>query len=148
MARALYYWCMLRSGYEVAEFLSISGPIDRAPKFYYLAYAYTESDEGALTYFVLHQLDVMRQALDELLAHLRERPERLRALAALVASFDQLNHRQRSLVEHALRHPDEGQSIDAHATSHRVHYMTVRTDFPGLEKLGLLESRRIRKVKR
>jgi hypothetical protein len=32
IARALFYWCMLRHGYEMAEFLSISGPIDRKPK--------------------------------------------------------------------------------------------------------------------
>jgi Fic family protein len=148
MARALYYWCMLRAGYEVAEFLSISGPIDRAPRAYYLAFAYTETDEGDLTYFVLHQLGVMRTALDELLVHLKARSERLRMLAELIASFDSLNHRQRSLLEHALRHQSEGQSIEAHATSHRVHYMTARSDLAELERLGLMGSTRVRKVKR
>jgi Fic family protein len=115
---------------------------------YYLAYAYTETDDGDLTYFVLHQLAVMRAALEELLAHLTERSQRLRALAKLVASFDRLNHRQRSLLEHALRHPNEGQSIDAHATSHGVHYMTARNDLAELETLGLMLSKRVRKVKR
>jgi Fic family protein len=148
IARALYYWCMLRCGYEVAEFLSISGPIDRSPKAYYLAFAYTESTDGDLTYFVLHQLDAMQSALSDLLDHLTQRAEHLKMLSALVASFDSLNHRQRSLLEHAVRHPREGHSIEGHAASHGVHYLTARTDLARLEKLGLLQSRRQKTTKR
>jgi Fic family protein len=148
MARALYYWCMLRHGYEVAEFLSISGPIDRSPSAYYLAFAYTESDAGDLTYFVLHQLEVMQAAMSDLVEHLTKRAEHLRTLSALVASFDALNHRQRSLLEHAIRHPAEGHSIDGHAVSHGVHYMTARSDLADLEQRGLLQSRRLQKIKR
>jgi Fic family protein len=148
MARALYYWCMLRHGYEVAEFLSISGPIDRSPKPYYLAFAHTETDAGDLTYFVLHQLEVMHASLADLLEHLTRRAERLHALSALVASFDSLNHRQRSLLEHAIRHPAQGHSIEGHATSYRVHYLTARSDLADLEQRGLLKSRRVQKIKR
>jgi Fic family protein len=148
MARALFYYCLLRHGYEVAEFLSISGPIDRSPKAYYLAFAHVERDAGDLTYFVLHQLDVMKMALAELLEHLQRRAQRLRRLSAMVASFDALNHRQRSLLEHAIRHPDEGQSIDGHSRSHRIHYMTSRNDLADLEQRGFLVSRRVQKVKR
>jgi Fic family protein len=148
MARALYYWSMLRHGYEVAEFLSISGPIDRSPKAYYLAFAHSETDAGDLTYFVDHQLHVMEVALAELLAHLTERAARLRELTALIASFDTLNHRQRSVLEHAIRHPDEGQTYDGHARSHRVHYLTARQDLMQLEAEGLLVSRRVARTKR
>jgi Fic family protein len=148
IARALYYWCMLRHAYEVAEFLSISGPIDRSPKAYYLAFAHTETDAGDLTYFVLHQLGVMRTALDDLLQHLQSRAERLKNLAAVVATFDELNHRQRSLLEHAIRHPTQGQTIEGQATSHAVHYMTARSDLADLERRGLLVHRKIGKTKR
>lgn len=147
MARALYYFCMLRHGYEVAEFLSISGPIDKSPKAYYLAFAHSEADEGDLTYFVLHQLEVMQAALDELLRHLQQRAESLKRLSALVATFDELNHRQRSLLEHAIRHPAQGQTIEGHATSHGVHYMTSRSDLADLSRRGLMVDRRLHKVK-
>jgi Fic family protein len=140
IARALYYWCMLRHGYEVAEFLSISGPIDRSPKKYYLAFAYAETDGNDLTYFVLHQLDVMQEALGELLEHLKARVERLRELSRAIAAFDALNHRQRSLLEYAVRHPAQGATIEGHARSHSVHYMTARSDLADLEQRGLLTS--------
>ncbi len=148
MARALFYYCLLRHGYEVAEFLSISGPIDRSPKAYYLAFAHVERDDGDLTYFVLHQLGVLHAALTDLLEHLRRRAERLRRMSELVASYETLNHRQRSLLEEAIRHPTQGHSINGHAGAHRVHYMTARSDLAELEQRGLVVSRRVRKVKR
>lgn len=148
MARALFYWCMLKSGYEFAEFLSISGPIDRSPKKYYMAFAHTETDGLDLTYFVLHQLDVMQQALDELLEHLRGRARRNTALAGLVREFDQLNHRQRALLQHAIRHPLASYTIEGHGLSHRVHYQTARTDMARLVDLGLMQGKRVEKGKR
>src|SRR6185312_14646214 len=44
MARALFYWQMLRSGYDFAQYLSISGPIDRSKRAYYRSFAFTETD--------------------------------------------------------------------------------------------------------
>lgn len=142
IARALFYWCLLRHGYEVAEFLSISGPIERAPKAYYLAFAHAETDNNDLTYFILHQLDVMQTALTDLLTHLTKRAQRMRALSSVIATFDSLNHRQRSLLEHAIRHPHEGQTVAGHQHSHRVHYMTAREDLAKLEQRQLLTSRK------
>jgi Fic family protein len=148
MARALYYWCMLRHGYEIAEFLSISGPIDKSPKAYYMAFVHTETDRGDLTYFILHQLQVMQQALDDLLEHLKERAERTRQLAEAVAGFDKLNYRQRGLLQHAVRHPLESYTIEGHAGSYRVHYLTARADLADLVTRDFFEKRRVGKGKR
>jgi Fic family protein len=148
MARALYYWCMLRHGYEMAEFLSISGPIDRSPKAYYMAFAYTETDDGDLTYFILHQLQVMQEALQELIEHLKRRAERLRALERTVADFDELNHRQRTLLQHTVRHPRTSYTIKGHAASHRVHYQTARADLIDLVERGFFEEKRVGMGKR
>lgn len=147
IARALFYWVMLRHGYEVAEFLSISGPIERSPRAYYLAFAHTETDGGDLTYFVLHQLETMEAALADLLSHLTARALRMRALRELGKVFEGLNNRQRALVDHAMRHPDEGHTIEGHATSHGVHYMTARADLADLVAKRLLTSRRVRTAK-
>lgn len=148
MARALFYWCMLRHGYEMAEFLSISGPIDRSPRDYYMAFAFTETDDGDLTYFMQHQLRVIEEALRELVAHLRARAQRMQELAALVREFDELNHRQRALLQHAIRHPLESYTIDGHASSHRVHYQTARNDFIDLTRRGFFSERRVGNAKR
>lgn len=132
----------------MAEFLSISGPIDGSPKAYLLAFAHTENDAGDLTYFILHQFHVMRTALDDLMQHLKDRAYRLRRLGERLANFDALNHRQRALLEHSIRHPTLGATIEGHATSHGVHYMTARADLADLESRGMLRSQRANKVKR
>ena len=140
MARALFYWCMLRQGYEMAEFLSISGPIDRSPKKYYLAFAHAETDEGDLTYFILNQLDTISAAIDELLGHLKERALSMKRLEAAVSDFRELNHRQRSLLQHAIRHSGASYTIAGHARSHEVHYITAQKDLADLVERGFLDS--------
>lgn len=148
MARALFYWCMLRHGYEMAEFLSISGPIDRRPTAYYLAFAYTETDHGDLTYFILHQLDVLHEAIRELKQHLEDRAVRVKDLKRLVSQAGELNHRQRALLQHAIRHPLESYTIVGHSGSHGVHYHTGRSDLADLAERGLLVPRQAGKGKR
>src|SRR5574337_184984 len=61
-ARALFYWSMLRSGFWMAEYLSISRILKQAPAQYMRSYLLTETDDGDTTYFVSHQLDVLLKA--------------------------------------------------------------------------------------
>jgi Fic family protein len=143
MARALFYWQLLRTGYDFAQYLSISGPIDRSPGAYYLAFAYTETDDGDLTYFLLNQLGVLKQATDELLAHLNERAQRLRQLSSTLSNADAFNHRQKSVLSYLLQNIYEDVTVQSHAKSHAVTYLTARKDLQDLEKQGLLKRVRV-----
>ena len=141
MARALFYWQMLRTGYDFAQYLSISGPIDRAPRAYYLAFAYTETDGGDLTYFLLNQLSVLQQATDELLEHLRDRATRLRKVSAALSSAESLNHRQQAALSFLVRNPHQGVTIASHTTSHGISYLTARKDLQDLESQRIAPAR-------
>jgi Fic family protein len=142
MARALFYWQMLRAGYDFAQYLSISGPIDRAPRSYYLAFAHTETDGGDLTYFLLHQLQVLRRATEELIAHLSERTLRLRGLSTALEN-EGLNSRQQAVLSYLVRNPTPGATIASHARSHGVTYLTARKDLQTLETAGYLRRLRV-----
>ena len=48
-----YNWYMLKSGYWLTEYLSISRVIAKSKKSYENAYLYTEADEKDMGYFVL-----------------------------------------------------------------------------------------------
>ena len=146
MARALFYWQMLRSGYDIAQYLSISGPIDRSKSAYYRAFAYTETDENDLTYFLLNQLGALSSATDDLLTHLRERSRQLGEISRVLSSSDTFNHRQQAALSHLVRHPHPGVTVAGHAKSHSVSYLTARKDLQGLVQADLLKQVRVGKT--
>jgi len=79
---------------------------------------------------------------------LKARAERTAYFARTVAGFDTLNHRQRAVLQHAIRHPSQSYTMEGHAESHHVHYQTARNDFVDLVTRGYFEPRRIGKGKR
>ena len=141
-ARALFYWSMLRHGYWLAEYLSISRLLRRAPAQYARAFLYTETDDNDLTYFILHQLGIIRQAIRELERWLEHKMDELKALEHRLRAETELNHRQRALLAHALRHREAIYTVQSHRRSHNVAYATARSDLLSLVEKGLLEQRK------
>jgi Fic family protein len=142
-ARAIFYWSMLRSGYWLAEFISISQILRRAPAQYGRAYLFTESDGGDTTYFLIHQLATMRKAIQSLHDYLARKAREQRSMERLLAESPELraklNHRQKALLTHALKHPGAGYHIEDHQKTHAIVYQTARTDLLQLAEFGLLE---------
>jgi Fic family protein len=134
---------MLHHGYWLFEFISISQIIRKAPTQYGLAFLYTETDENDLTYFILYHLDVIRRAIDELHAYLKQKTAELKSVERSLRGIQTLNHRQRDLISHALRHPGGQYTIHFHQVSHNVVYETARTDLLDLQQRGLLRARKI-----
>ena len=137
-ARALFYWQMLHAGYWLFEFVSISQIIKKSPVAYGTAYLHTETDDNDLTYFLIHQADVVRKALLELHAYVARKSKEMTVLHAV----PDLNHRQIALLTHALRHPGARYDIAGHEIRHGVVYQTARVDLLSLASKGLLEQRK------
>ncbi len=138
VARALFYWYMLRERYWLFEFVSISRVLKDSYAKYGRAYLYTETDDNDLTYFLLFHLDVIDRALDEVQGYIRRKAKELRETRAVLRPSSDLNHRQIALLRHALEHPDAVYTIRSHQTSHGVVYQTARTDMLRLAENGLL----------
>jgi Fic family protein len=138
-ARALFYWSMLKQGYWLTEFISISRAIQHSRAQYDRAFLYSESDDNDATYFVLNQLRMLRQAVDDLSDYLKRKAEEVRSVERRLRDRDDLNHRQLALLGHALRQPATRFTIEGHQMSHRVVYETARTDLLGLVRRGFLE---------
>jgi len=147
-ARALFYWSMLRSGYWLFEFISISQVIAHRDfnKAYYRAYLQTESDENDLTYFLLYHCRVIRRAIDDLHGFIERKAKQAQAVDGLLQSSSGLNHRQRALLGHAMRHPVTRYTTENHQGSHAVAYQTARNDLTDLESRGLMTRERIGRV--
>jgi Fic family protein len=142
-ARALFYWSMLRSGFWMTEYLSISSILRKAPSKYSRAFLFTESDESDVSYFIDHQLDVILSAIESLHGYLARKEEERTRVETLLKPGSRLaariNHRQRAVLLNALRHPDRHYTIEAHRRAHDVTYQTARTDLRGLVSAGLME---------
>ena len=137
-ARALFYWAMLRSGYWLFEYVSISTIILRSPAKYERAFLYTETDDNDLTYFLLYHADVAMQAIRSLHEYIEQRTAALQKVAEELPGDEDLNHRQRALILHDLRHPGFRYSVESHRASHGVVTQTARTDLESLVARGLL----------
>lgn len=148
-ARALFYWAIARSGYWLMEFVSISHYLRKAPSKYVRSYLHTETDGNDTTYFLLYQLEVIRNAIQGLHEYLARKVSEQRSTERLLAGSgtlrNRLNHRQLALLTHALKHPGEAYRIDGHQRSHAVVYQTARADLLGLSELGLLSKQKLGK---
>jgi Fic family protein len=138
-ARALFYWAMLRSGYWLFEFISISRIILKSPKRYGRAFLFSETDANDLTYFLLYHVRVIERALRELHAYIKRRSLEVKEAETQMRGLALFNHRQIALLNHALRNPGESYTIRGHEHSHKIVYQTARTDLLELVEHGLLE---------
>ncbi len=141
-ARALFYWSMLRQGYWLFEFVSISEILVKAPAQYATSFLYTETDDNDATYFLHYQCEVIRRAITSLHDYIDRKSKELRETEAVLRGTTELNHRQQALITHALRHPGTRYTIEGHRRSHAIVYETARHDLMALAELGLLEMRK------
>lgn len=139
--RALFYWSMLKHGYWLTEFLSISRLLKQQPAGYSRAYVYAEAEHDA-THFALHQLRIIRRAIDDLAAYLKRKTRELRETEHLIKQAEDLNHRQIALIGHALRNLDGEYTIEAHRRSHNIVYDTARKDLLELVERGWFEQKK------
>lgn len=142
-ARALFYWSMLKNGYWITEYISISRIIKKAPSKYGYSFLYSETDDNDLTYFIVHQLEVLHRATDEFKEYAEKKAVETKNAEELLNNNLKininLNFRQISLIRHALKHPGYIYTISEYQNSNGVVYETARKDLEFLaEKLKFL----------
>lgn len=149
-ARALFYWSMINQGYWLIEFISISRIIKLSPVQYGKAFLYTETDDNDLTYFIIHQLEVIKKAIEDLQFYLEKKAADIEQAKKSLQDTKQigvkLNFRQLALLRHALKHPRFIYNINEHRNSHGITYETARKDLlymsDGLNLLNKLKEGR------
>ncbi len=141
-ARALFYWLMLKEGFWLAEYISISRILRKAPARYAKSFLYTETDDNDLTYFILAQLRVIEQAIADLRIYLERKVLEVAETKAILKPSTGLNHRQIALLGHATRHPGMAYTFASHGTSHDIAYATARADLLNLAERNLLDQQK------
>jgi len=137
-ARALLYWFMLKSGYWLFEFLTISRVIAESSGQYYRSFVYSEHDDNDLTYSVLYQMRATQRALKNLREYLALKQREQQEASAALRAFPEVNYRQRDLLADALREPARIWTFKEYRSIHQVTLVTARSDLLDLLERGLL----------
>lgn len=146
-ARALFYWYLLKKGYWLTEYLSISSIIKNTKNQYEKAFLYTENDENDLTYFITYNLKVMEKAYESLRKYI-ERKQRKIIKAAQYLKIPNVNERQAQLIKILNEENDRIFTTNEIKNRFSVSDYTARTDLNHLVTLGLLDSMYVNKVKK
>ena len=143
-ARSLFYWYMIKKGYWLTEYLSISRIIYTNKKSYEKAFLYTENDDNDLSYFIQYHLNVMKKAFEELKKYLQrkiEEQQNVHRFIGVLNANDRQRHVLKSIIEnkHIIITPKELSS------QFDISTRTARTDLQELVKMGYLKITNINK---
>lgn len=146
-ARALFYWYMLKYGYRIAEYLSISRIIYRSKASYEKAFLYSEADSNDIGYFVNYHLRVIDKAIAELLAYVKRRAEeRQEALASF--QLDGVNERQAIVLKMFRDNPQLVITVKDIQVKFSITPTTAKKDLMGLVERNILKEISLNKVKK
>lgn len=140
-ARTVFYWYLIKKGYWLIEYMSVSRIILKAKAQYARAYLHTELDNNDLTYFVLYNLQCIKTALEDLRKYIgRKMQEKKRSITLL--RHTNFNERQTRLLQEILHDQTSNYSVKQLEEWFKVSNQTVRNDLNELVEAGLLEFRK------
>ncbi len=137
-ARALFYWFLLKNGYRLTEYLSISRLIAKSKVQYARAYLYSETDENDLTYFIHYQIKVLQLAFENLKKYIREKSEEKKQ-SIHFQKIKGINPRQALILKWLFESPDMLLTVKEIENRFGVSNQTARTDLYGLKDKGFLD---------
>lgn len=146
-ARALFYWYMLKQGYWLMEYMSVSRVIASSKKSYEKAYQYVESDGMDLGYFIIYNLKVLDKAFKQLQAYLKKKQDE-KLLANTLLQLGNINERQARIIRMYIDNPNEVLTVKDIQTKFLITPTTAKSDVVGLVQRGLLAEIAFNKVKK
>ena len=152
-ARALFYWSMLRSGYWLFEYVSISKLIQEQRNSYDTAFIYTETDDFDLTYFIYNQVEVIIKAIAALKVHIDKKKQEMSDFAKWIEKSSIAKKLKRGHIEilkEAVKEPGKEFTAQQVADSLGVSQNTARGYLKKLVEKDLLilaSTKRVRTVR-
>ena len=137
-ARSLVYWYMIKKGYWLTEYLSISRIIYRNKKKYEMAFLYTENDENDLSYFIQYNLEVMHKAFEELKIYLQRKISEQNDLLYF-KEISEINERQAQILKTLTEKPKSIFTAIELTFIFNVSIKTTRSDLQQLVAMGFMQ---------
>lgn len=137
-ARALFYWYLLKNGYWLTEYLSISRVILKTKTQYEKAFIYTEIDEMDVTYFIQYQVKVLIQAFEDLKIYIAKKKNEDNKLSKYL-KLKNINERQAQILFWVDEDNNRFFTVKEIENIFTVTNQTARTDIEELVERGFLK---------
>ena len=139
-ARAIFYWYLIKNGYWLIEYMSVSRVILASKAQYARAYQYTEFDGNDLTYFVLYNLKAMRTSLEDLKKYIERKNREKSEILNLLRNTD-YNDRQIIILQEILNNKKIIYTVNEIENRFGISNQTARNDLNFLVTKGILAPR-------
>ncbi|SMB87535.1 Fic family protein [Pasteurella testudinis DSM 23072] len=142
-ARALFYWFMLKNGYWLFEYISISRLLKNAARAYAKAYIYIETDDLDMTYFLYYQAETIKRAIVDLEKYINDKQSRFKEFIAVISRYTDkatLNHRQIQILQKAVKETGHIFTAKEISNEYGISENTARKDLNALLNLKLFGS--------
>jgi len=139
-ARALFYWYLLKNGYWLTEYLSISRLIVKRKTQYALAYLYAETDDNDITYFINFKIRTMQSAFEELRKYIQRKINEKKQ-AVNFQKINNINDRQAIILKWIYENPELMLTVKEIQVRFNVSNQTARTDLTNLEEMNFLKEK-------
>lgn len=146
-ARALFYWYMLKEGYKLTEYMSISRVIAKSKSSYEKAFLYTENDGNDMGYFVVYNLKALETSFQQLRDYIQRKQQEKKAASSFMMAGN-INYRQAIVLQRLKDEPNTIFTVKDLQELFSVSSMTARKDLTELVQQGYLTEIAINKVTR
>ena len=138
LARTLYYWYVMKKGYWLMEYTSISRIIKGSQTKYGLAYQYSETDDSDLTYFIKFNLACIERAVDNLRTYILRKTEEQKDIAKMIESDPDLSINEMSILKDYSKECSPF-TIKELSTRYPISYQTARNYIKHLCEMGYVK---------
>ena len=146
-ARALFYWYMLKEGYKLTEYMSISRVIAKSKANYEKAFRYVENDGNDMGYFVAYNLGALEKSFQQLRDYIQRKQREKRAASSFMMAGN-INQRQALVLQRLKEEPDTIFTVKDVQEQFSVSSMTARKDLSDLVQQGYMTEIALNKVTR
>lgn len=136
-SRSLVYWYLLKNGYWMTEYLSISRVIYKSKAQYEKSFLYTEKDDLDLSYFINYNLIAMKKAYEDLKLYLQKKIKEHQDFYTF-RGFSNINERQAQIIKILKEKPTSFFTARELTTRFNITPKTARADLQHLVELELM----------
>lgn len=140
-ARTVFYWYLLKKGYWLIEYLSVSRIILSSKTQYAKAYLHTEFDNNDLTYFSIYNLQCIHRALEDLKKYVHRKKSEKQHVISMLRNTN-FNDRQIAIIQDIIQDETTVFNVQQIENRFNVSNQTARNDLNELVEKEIFQTRK------